>query len=63
MRVIGAILGWILLAWQPGKDYSDVSLFDEQPTPELSGPPGKNHLPGCNVSQIPQCVGYKDISP
>lgn len=63
MRVIGAILGWILLAWQPGKDYSDVSLFDEQATTELSGPPGKNHLPGCNVAQIPQCVGYKDISP
>ena len=23
MRVIGAILGWMLLAWQPGKDHSD----------------------------------------
>ena len=63
MRVIGAILGWILLVCQPGRDHSDINLFDEQPTSEFSGPPAKNHLPACNVAQIPQCVGYKDISP
>ena len=50
MRVIGAILGWILLVWQPGRDHSDTNLFDEQPTTELSGPPAKNHLPACNVA-------------
>ena len=39
-----------------------VNLFDD-PTAELSGAPTKNHIPGCNVGQIPQCVGYKDVSP
>lgn len=29
MRVIGAILGWMLLAWQPGKDLSDGKFILE----------------------------------
>ena len=24
MRVIGAVLGWLLLAWQPGKDSDGI---------------------------------------
>ena len=40
-----------------------VSLFDEQPTGALNGSQTRNHLPGCNVPQMPQCAGYKDISP
>ena len=26
MRVIGAVLGWLLLAWQPGKDMDGINL-------------------------------------
>ncbi len=35
MRVIGAILGWMLLAWQPGKDHSDGTYLSQPAHPNL----------------------------
>ena len=88
MRVLGSVLGWILLAIQPQRDsmegnivilikyifssflrtYVDnvfnlENLFDDHASGELVASTTTNHVVGCNIGQIHQRAGYKDISP
>ena len=86
MRVLGSVLGWILLAVQPQRgdfmegnnivilikyifsSYVDnvfnlENLFDDHTSGELVASTTTNHVVGCNIGQIHQRAGYKDISP
>lgn len=63
MRVLGSVLGWILLAIQPSKDYMAESFFDDHTSGKMCVPSTANHVVGCDIGQIHQRAGYNAMSP